>query len=62
MPHGLCAITLLTNGGYQSLHHLCEDVSVNGSNEAKQYLVEASIAFEKLRIGEFVFENLVRLW
>ncbi|VDK66335.1 unnamed protein product [Onchocerca ochengi] len=53
MPSGICAITLLTDGGHQSLHHLCEDVSVTSSNEAKRHLVEASIALDKLRIGEY---------
>ncbi|KAM3722002.1 Protein pad-1 [Dirofilaria immitis] len=53
IPPGICVITLLTNGGHQSLHHLCEDVSVTGSNEAKRHLVEASIAFERLRIIEY---------
>uniref|UniRef100_A0A915Q5B7 Dopey N-terminal domain-containing protein n=1 Tax=Setaria digitata TaxID=48799 RepID=A0A915Q5B7_9BILA len=53
MPSGICAITLLTDGGHQSLHHLCEDVSVSNSNEAKQHLIEASTAFERLRIGEY---------
>ncbi|CAG9538470.1 unnamed protein product [Cercopithifilaria johnstoni] len=53
MPSGICAITLLTDGGHQSLHHLCEDVSAVGSNEAKRHLAEASTAFERLRIGEY---------
>lgn len=53
IPPGICAITLLTDGGHQSLHHLCEDVSVTGSNEAKRHLVEASTAFQRLRIGEY---------
>lgn len=48
---------MLTNGGHQSLHHLCEDVSATDSNEAKRHLVEASAAFERLRTGEFVFRK-----
>ncbi|EJD74748.1 dopey domain-containing protein [Loa loa] len=52
IPSGICAITLLTDGGHQSLHHLCEDVSVIGPNESKRHLVEASTVFERLRIGE----------
>ncbi|VBB30267.1 unnamed protein product [Acanthocheilonema viteae] len=53
IPSGICAITLLTDGGHQSLHHLCEDVSAPSSNEAKRHLAEASTAFERLRTGEY---------
>ncbi|VDK86235.1 unnamed protein product [Litomosoides sigmodontis] len=52
IPSGICAVTLLTNSGHQSLHHLCEDVSATDSHEAKRHLIEASAAFEKLRTGE----------
>ncbi|VDN03566.1 unnamed protein product [Thelazia callipaeda] len=53
MPSGICSITLLTESGHQSLHHLCEDVSVAVSSEAKRHLYEISVAFERLRSGEY---------
>lgn len=49
MPPGICAITLLTEGGRHSLHHLCEDVSAAADGSGLKKSREIAAILDQLR-------------
>uniref|UniRef100_F1KPR7 Protein pad-1 n=2 Tax=Ascaris TaxID=6251 RepID=F1KPR7_ASCSU len=52
MPAGLCAVTLLCEGGGHSLHHLCEDPSLSCKSPDRKRSPQATAILERFRSGQ----------
>ncbi|VDK46299.1 unnamed protein product [Anisakis simplex] len=52
MPSGMSAVTLLAQGGRNSLHHVCEDLSLGTASLNRKRSSEAVEALENIRISQ----------